>query len=58
MSHGLCNLALVVGEHKVHAAAVDVEVVAQILSSHGGALAVPAREAVAPGRGPAHDVLG
>ena len=28
------------------------------MSSHSGALAVPAREAVAPGRWPAHDVLG
>ena len=56
--HGLCDLALVVGKHQVHAAAVDVEVVAQVLASHGGAFAVPAREAVAPGRGPAHDVLG
>ena len=46
-----------VGEDEVHAAAVDVEVGAEVLPSHGGALAVPSREAVAPGAGPAHDVL-
>ena len=56
-SDGLCYFAFVVGEDEVHAAAVDVEVVAEVFASHGGALAVPAGEAVAPGRGPAHDVL-
>ncbi len=55
--HGLCYLALVVGEDEVHAATVDVEVVAQILPSHCRALAVPAGEAVAPRTWPAHDVL-
>ena len=54
----LGNLALVVGEEQVHAAAVDVELLAQILGAHGRALEVPAGEAVAPGRRPAHDVLG
>ena len=51
-------LAFVVGEDEVHAAAVDVEVLAQIFASHRRALAVPAGEAVAPRRRPAHDVLG
>ena len=55
--HGLCYLALVVGEDEVHAAAVDVEVAAEVLASHRRALAVPSRETVTPGRGPAHDVL-
>ena len=61
VSHGcnaLCYLAFVVGEDKVHAAAVYVELFAEVLASHSGALAVPSGEAIAPGRGPAHDVLG
>ena len=51
-------LALVVREDEVHAASVDVEVVAQILASHSCAFAVPSREAVAPRTGPSHDVFG
>ena len=61
MSHGchsLCYLALVVGEYKVHASAVDVELLAEVFASHGCALAVPSGEAVAPGRWPTHDVFG
>ena len=46
--HSLCYLALMVGEDEVHAATVDVEVLSQILLAHGGALAVPAWEALAP----------
>ena len=42
-------LALVMGEDEVHAATVDVEHLAQILTTHSCALAMPAREAVAPG---------
>ena len=57
-SHSLCYLALVMREDKVHSAAVYVEVGTEILASHGGALAVPARESVAPGTWPAHYVLG
>ena len=56
--HGLRNLTFVVGENQVHATSVDVEVGAQVLAAHGGALTVPSREAVAPWRGPSHDVLG
>ena len=40
------------------ASAVDVELVAEVLAAHGRALEVPAGEAVGPGGGPAHDVLG
>ena len=54
----LCYLALVMWEHKVHTAAVDVEMVAKVLASHSGTLAMPSWEAVAPRRRPAHDVLG
>ena len=46
-----------VREHQVHAAAVDVELVAKVFAPHGCAFAMPAREAVAPWRRPAHDVL-
>ena len=50
--------AFVVREDEVHAAAVYVEGRAEVFGAHGGAFGVPAGEAVAPGRGPAHDVLG
>ena len=50
--------ALVVREDEVHAAAVDVEMLAQVLPAHGRAFAVPAGESVAPGARPAHDMLG
>ena len=56
--YGLRYLALVVREDEVHAAAVDVEVFAQILAPHRRAFAVPTGEAVAPRRRPSHDVLG
>ena len=36
---------------------MDIESLAEVFASHGGAFHVPSREAVAPGRGPAHDVL-
>ena len=54
----LGDLALVVREHQVHAAAVDVELAAEVFLAHHGALEVPAREAFAPRGRPAHDVLG
>ena len=47
--HSLRNLALVVGEDEVHTAAVDVELLAEVLAAHRRAFAVPAGEAVAPG---------
>lgn len=49
---GLGDLVLVVGELQIGAAAVDVEVVAQVLGVHGGALDVPAGTARAPGAFP------
>ena len=36
---------------------MDVEVLAQVLAAHSGALAVPTGESVAPRTWPAHDVL-
>ena len=54
----LCNLTLVVGEYKVHTSAVNVELLAKVFASHGCTLAVPSGESVAPGRGPAHNMLG
>ena len=56
-SHTLGNLTFMMGEDKVHAAAMDVEMLTQILASHGRALTVPSGETVAPGRWPAHDML-
>ena len=46
---GLGNLVLVVGEHEVRAAAVDLEVHAEDLLGHRGALDVPARAPRPPG---------
>ena len=48
----LRDLVLVVREDDVHAAAVDVEGLAQVLHAHRRALDVPARPARAPGRVP------
>ena len=42
-------LALVMREDEVHATTVDVELFTQILTTHSGALTVPAWETVAPG---------
>ena len=55
---GLSDLTLVMGEDQVHTTTVDVKLLAEILSSHGCALCMPAWEAFAPGAGPAHNVLG
>src|SRR6185312_9576105 len=49
---GLRDLVLVVGKDQVRAAAVDVEVHAEYLLGHRGALDVPAGPAAAPRRGP------
>ena len=57
-SNALRYLALVMREHQVHTAAVNVERRAQILGTHRGALSVPTRKAVAPGRWPAHNMFG
>ena len=48
----LRDLVLVVREHQVFAAGVQVEAVAQVLHGHGGALDVPAGTAAADGRIP------
>ena len=53
----LRDLAFVMRKHQVHTAAVDVEPLAQVFGAHGRTLHVPAGEAVAPGRRPAHDML-
>ena len=47
--YALRYLAFVVGKHEVHAAAVDVEFLAEILLPHRGALEMPAGESLAPG---------
>ena len=44
-------------EDKVHTSTVDIEVIAQILTSHRCTLAVPTRETIAPRRWPTHDML-
>ena len=49
---GLGDLVFVVGEHQVLAAAVDVDGLAQVLHTHGGALDVPAGAALAERRLP------
>ena len=54
----MSDLTLVMGEDQVHATTVDVKLLAEILSSHGCALCMPAWETFAPGAGPAHDMLG
>ena len=42
------NFVFVVGEYEVFAAGVNVEIVAEVLHCHGGALEVPAGAAFAP----------
>ncbi len=54
----LGDLTFVVRENQVHAAPVDIEMLAEVFLAHRRALAMPAGETIAPGRGPAHDVLG
>ncbi len=54
----LRDLVFVVRELQVGTAAVDVELLAQILGAHGRALEVPAGEAHRPGRLPPHQVAG
>ena len=44
----LRNLALVVGEHKVHTATVNIELLTKILGAHRRALHMPTGEAIAP----------
>ena len=56
--YGLGNLALVMREDQIHAAAMYIEMAAQVFPSHSRTFAMPAGESVAPRRWPAHDVLG
>ena len=53
----LCYLCLVVGEHQVHAAAVDVELLAEVFRPHRRALHVPAGKPFRPRARPVHDML-
>ncbi|OPZ82106.1 MAG: hypothetical protein BWY77_00332 [bacterium ADurb.Bin431] len=53
----LGNLAFVVRKLVLHAAAVDVEALAEIFHRHRRALDVPAGKTPAPGAVPLHDVL-
>ena len=55
--YSLSDLALVMREDQVHATAMDIEMVAKILASHSRALAMPTGITLAPGTGPAHDML-
>ena len=45
----LGQLVFVMGEHQVHAAAVDVEGLAEVFHAHGRAFDMPAGPALAPG---------
>ena len=59
VGHGaLTHFRLVVREQQVHTAAVNVELLAQVLGAHGCTFDVPTRETDAPRGVPAHDVLG
>ena len=55
--HILGDLALVVREHQIHSAAVDVELVAEVFLAHHGAFQMPSRESLAPRTRPVHDVF-
>ena len=46
--HALGYLTLMMREHKVHATAMNVEMLTKIFASHSRALAVPSGETVAP----------
>ena len=53
----LCDLTFMMREDQVHSSSVNIEVLAQILASHGGTFGMPSGETVAPWRRPAHDVF-
>ena len=56
--YSLRYLTFVMWEDKVHSPTMNIEMIAQIFTSHGGTLTVPAREAIAPRTGPTHDMFG
>jgi hypothetical protein len=51
-SAGLCQLVLMMGKTKIKTAAVDIELIAQILTCHSRALQMPSRTSAAPRRRP------
>src|SRR5512133_3783983 len=53
---GLSQLVLVVRKTKINSAAMDVELVAEVLAGHGRALQMPPRSAPAPRRRPARSL--
>ncbi len=55
--HALRYLAFMVGEHEVHAAAMDIECIAEIFPAHGGAFEMPSGKTLAPGTRPMHYML-
>ncbi len=55
--HALRYLAFMVGEHEVHAAAMDIEHIAEIFPAHGGAFEMPSGKTLAPGTRPVHYML-
>ena len=55
--HILSDLALMVGEHKVHSSSVNIELLAKIFLSHDGAFQMPSGETLAPWARPVHYVL-
>ena len=57
LGHVLRDFALVVREHQVHSAAVNVELGAEVFLAHDRALQMPAGEAFSPWGRPVHDVL-
>src|SRR5262245_25386642 len=56
-SSALRDLTFMMRKLKVHAAAVDVELRAEIFCTHGRALDMPAGKTNAPGTLPAHDMF-
>ena len=53
----LRDFRLMMREHQVHAASVDVERLPQILVRHGRAFGMPAGETIPPRGGPTHDMF-
>ena len=49
---GLGHFVFMVGEYQIHAAGVEIKVIAEVFMDHGGAFQVPAGAAFSPGRGP------
>ena len=55
--HALGNFTLMVREHQIESAAMNIEFLAEIFLSHSGAFEMPPREALAPWGRPMHDML-